>query len=819
MRGVIKELYLYEANRNPYGFIAGDDGKTYYFNQQSVMRKESISNFYVNDEVSFTVEETSAAHNRALHLKLERHITEAPITRYAKPGISRRLKLEDFESKLKSGSGEMEAIRKFAEVFQITWVGQHIMDQSSTYEFCLAGVTDHLKQFVRESGEFLIIFSYFENQGWQEKTLKVEREVRKRNEIIDRRPLVNFYILVSNAAELRVKVDSVKGQPKAAVIPFSFEELLVCKDQNEIVNCVIDRFSEYYFENDMLAESDAIDDDNLLFGDRGKIADSIVARCESGKHSGIFGLRRSGKSSVLRAVLRRLARNQIPYIKVEARNYESYESWKDVLFDIACEAKACALETKQEFDESRHSFVERLKMRNQEKDYDRRPVRCFVEDVSACLREINENRGTETRLVIAIDEIELIAYNSASSDVWKTKESCKGFWSAMRDCGCSLVLCGVNSSLNETSTLYYQGEELDNPMYGRITDASSSADTYLPSFTDEQTKLMINTLGGYSNLDFSDVYSQINDAFGGQPWSIRQFCSYVFKSVRNNRQPDRPYRISRATCTNLLRQYNNSATGIEMCKTILQYLNKLYPIEYQLLGKLALNPDAHSIVLADEIVSVDHLKKYGLIEHDYSRGDVAFRIGIIRDYMCKVLSKDPKEMTNDERRRFVQDRVAICEKKLKALVRDVYLVSGEAGENAGVTMIRQYVNIDKNGNPRKIQFPCQPLIPKGIDPYNCQFSDFFDHKKCTFYFSTLSTMIVKSCWSILSPKFTAVKMSRDNFSTYMKDLNAGRTDADHYDAEDMSSTPLNWEIDDITLQAFSTAYAKLENFFKVCGLM
>ena len=96
MRGVIKELYLYETDRNPYGFIVGDDGNKYYFNQQSMMRKETISSFYVNDEVSFTVEQTSSTYNRALHMKLERHIAEAPVAKFANPGISRKLDLDDF---------------------------------------------------------------------------------------------------------------------------------------------------------------------------------------------------------------------------------------------------------------------------------------------------------------------------------------------------------------------------------------------------------------------------------------------------------------------------------------------------------------------------------------------------------------------------------------------------------------------------------------------------------------------------------------------------------------------------------------------------
>ena len=47
----------------------------------------------------------------------------------------------------------------------------------------------------------------------------------------------------------------------------------------------------------------------------------------------------------------------------------------------------------------------------------------------------------------------------------------------------------------------------------------------------------------------------------------------------------------------------------------------------------------------------------------------------------------------------------------------------------------------------------------------------------------------------------------------MTDLNAGRNDADHYDAEDVSY-PEQWEIDDMTMSAFSTAYATMEKMRK-----
>lgn len=111
----------------------------------------------------------------------------------------------------------------------------------------------------------------------------------------------------------------------------------------------------------MLGETSAIDDENLLFGDRGKIADLIVSRSENNGNSGIFGLRRSGKTSVLNAVLRRLERADIKYIKVESRSeLENLDSWKIALYDIAKKIRQRTLGIEQQSGETRKEFIERL---------------------------------------------------------------------------------------------------------------------------------------------------------------------------------------------------------------------------------------------------------------------------------------------------------------------------------------------------------------------------------------------------------------------------------------------------------------------------
>ncbi len=47
----------------------------------------------------------------------------------------------------------------------------------------------------------------------------------------------------------------------------------------------------------------------------------------------------------------------------------------------------------------------------------------------------------------------------------------------------------------------------------------------------------------------------------------------------------------------------------------------------------------------------------------------------------------------------------------------------------------------------------------------------------------------------------------------MTDLNAGRTDADHYDAEDLTVYLKNWEIDQETVAKFKHGFLELKRFF------
>ena len=316
MRGKIEALNFYDYKRS-YGFIEGEDKNKYYFNSNSLDDGFDIREFSNGDLVLFEPgTPTSAKYPPALFVK-----PQNSSSRPYKPGYSKNLNRNDLMNyTLKPNSGEIEVLDKLSQLLYISYGNKHDMGHNSVFPFCLVGNTSVLKQYIRGRYEFLLVFSHFRSGDWQQNTLKAAQFIRLRKEISERRPMVNFYILVSNARNLVEEINKVKGGTSAAVIPFSFSEILACEDTESLQELLLSRFDEYYFENNMLGEKDHIEEDQLLFGDRGKIADAIVQRCKEGSHSGIFGLRRSGKSSVLKAVERRLAYNQIKYVHIESRS-------------------------------------------------------------------------------------------------------------------------------------------------------------------------------------------------------------------------------------------------------------------------------------------------------------------------------------------------------------------------------------------------------------------------------------------------------------------------------------------------------------------
>ena len=78
--------------------------------------------------------------------------------------------------------------------------------------------------------------------------------------------MANFYILISNAKEKDLKegINAQKGGSDSAVIPFTVNEILSCKDDTSLLQLLLNRFGEYYFANNVRSDGSTIEEDKLL---------------------------------------------------------------------------------------------------------------------------------------------------------------------------------------------------------------------------------------------------------------------------------------------------------------------------------------------------------------------------------------------------------------------------------------------------------------------------------------------------------------------------------------------------------------------------
>ena len=253
MQGIIDIINHFD-NRSSYGFIQGDDNNRYHFKANNLSDGFDMGELSKDDIVSFTPGPYAfegAKYPLALNVK-----PQNSSSRPYKPGYSKNLNRDSLKSTLKQGSGEIEVLDKLSQLLYISYANKHDMGHNSIFPFCLVGNTSVLKQFIRGRYEFLLIFSHFRNEDWQQSTLKAAQSIRLRKEISERRPMVNFYLLVSNARNLTEEINKVKGGTSAAVIPFSFSEIRACKDTDSLQELLLSRFEEYYFENNMLGNKE-----------------------------------------------------------------------------------------------------------------------------------------------------------------------------------------------------------------------------------------------------------------------------------------------------------------------------------------------------------------------------------------------------------------------------------------------------------------------------------------------------------------------------------------------------------------------------------
>lgn len=622
-----------------YGFILGEDGVNYFFHKND-LTNSSITQIQEGDSVEFVPESSSRYQGKMNAINVRKRAISKPlIPQYATPGIHPNVDLEKFND------DEQKIIQALGEALYVTNGGRELTVAGWQYRYILVKPTEDYTVNFNLQREIPVIFSDYKN--FEPRSLDVAAEVSKELPArlrLDR----SCQIVISSASDIEEKLGELLRDSNlgSVVVPFYYGEFVSgLMDPPSILN----RFRKYLFDADLFTTSRPIETDVFFFGRRDYALD-IASKCKNSSYlCGVFGLRRSGKTSMLFAIKRQLESANCPVVFIPCQEKLDTLAWKDALYRVTEEVRSVL-----DFDPSKLAA-------NTEYGIDAANV--FGEDMDVMLH------GRTTPIVLMFDEIEAITFEvGETTGPWYDGTSFVHFWNVLRgyctrpSSKLSIVVAGTNPMINEIPAI--GKARTPNPMFQQLS--ASNQGSYLKPFDIASTKTMIDTLGGYMGIKFNNsIPGKLVEDCGGHPYLIRLLCGQIYKYVRNNNLV-RPFVVSKAVYEEARREFEKSNDAESFFLMILEILQTSYPREYNALKILAIDGDGQLSRVLDN-AQIVHLMGYGLIEKNGKHFAICY--DTVKRFLQGKYEFERTGLNFKEQALEISTRMNDCELRIRALVR------------------------------------------------------------------------------------------------------------------------------------------------------
>jgi hypothetical protein len=393
------------------------------------------------------------------------------------------------------------------------------------------------------------------------------------------RVVPHFFILVSPAPNLEEEALLHDRDPAIArsVVPIA-ESSLVDADAFTVRTHV----QKYLFRRDLFDVQTALKSDVFFFGRKQLYTDMIDA-ARTGENIGLFGLRRTGKTSLLFKVQRGLAEQSLGHLHfVDLQDPELYgKRWWDLIARIVVDLNG-----------------------------GRAGAEITADNATSALQAAVSARLARTQggsLVLAFDEIEHVVPGRSLAKHWA--EDFFPLWKSIRavqtrQTRFSIVVAGVNASSVEQPTFGL----IDNPLLRGIRVR------YLAPLDRSEVRDMTRTLGRYMGLQFDeDVYDYLIERYGGHALMTREACSYAWKALDST--TTLPHRFVRAELSD--GEEARERRMYALAENVLDLLKNWYRNEWDMLVALANGEETFFREVArGEPSWIEHLVQYGLVGED-----------------------------------------------------------------------------------------------------------------------------------------------------------------------------------------------------------
>lgn len=378
--------------------------------------------------------------------------------------------------------------------------------------------------------------------------------------------------------------------------------------------------------------------DAYFFGREDLLFDFFNAIKRS-ENRGLFGLRKTGKTSVLYQLRQMVAPTPSLHFLYYDCKYPGLRSstWEELLNRISSDIQ---------------QIIRIPKLPSSLSAPDR-----FLATVSAL--------PSQESVALVFDEIEYISPFAKLDKEWAS--GFVPFWQTMWACQSqhprfSIIIAGVNPTVVEQDLI----DHVQNPLFGIVPTQ------FLRGLRPEELQRMVRSLGKRMGLRFSaSAIGYLHERYGGHPLLTRIACSLTHRTV-DDLQHQRPYEIHDGFL-----QAHESSRDSELsfyCRHVVSELHDFYKDEYDLLEGLASGQTAEFMEFTVEPEFTSHLTNYGLLGRD-KLGRPTISIPVVARYLGLEMARREGRRTilrvvpAQERARWIKRRVEAIDSDFDVLQR------------------------------------------------------------------------------------------------------------------------------------------------------
>ncbi|MCP2728870.1 ATP-binding protein [Limnofasciculus baicalensis] len=360
----------------------------------------------------------------------------------------------------------------------------------------------------------------------------------------------------------------------------------------------------------------------LKFYGRDAELQNLMRNIDEGQHTGIYGLRKVGKTSLMQKLAEKRPLDLVVYVDLQeiSVNDCAYLYWKIArkLQDELTHKKELGLALKEiKLDLGSESDYLAL-----DKPEEKNALR-FDGDVRRLLGALATNETTaSSKIVITIDELEYMLPIGADNGF----RGYDLFFRYLRGISQSThgrvvsVIAAANPAISEEP----RWEGRDNPVFQFYREV------FLPPLEKQECNEMITKIGRGMSVSF-DVESleAIYSETGGHPYITRQLCSHLVAQDKS-----RPLQVNRRLISDNINSFVRDKRAI--FEEIIERLKNYFPEELDLLLAIAAKGSAKGSELAPLVtvpidVALRHLIGYQIV--DFQQGEYKIKINLLHSWL------------------------------------------------------------------------------------------------------------------------------------------------------------------------------------------